>query len=352
MSVDPISDPLLRWYDANARQFPWRQPPGHPVAPDPYRVWLSEIMLQQTGTRAVIPHFERFVARWPDVGALAAATEAEVMAAWAGLGYYSRARNLWQTARLLALHGFPADASELERLPGIGAYTAAAIAAIAFGRRTIPVDANIARVGSRLFAFGDPLPSGRQALGRRLLPHVPETRPGDFAQALMDLGAAICSPKRPGCRACPLHRACEGSRSGQPERWPLKPARSARPVRHGHVWWIEHHGAVAVVRRPPGGPLAGMLALPGSRWLDVLPSLDLPLPSVLPVALGSVRHIFTHFELRLRVHRIDPPSEPRLADGMMWQPIDRLDQAGMPSLYHKVAAVALERRRSITEIPC
>jgi A/G-specific adenine glycosylase len=327
-----ISAPLLAWYDRHARDLPWRARPGEPP-PDPYRVWLSEVMLQQTTVAAVKPYFATFTARWPDVQALAAADEAEVMAAWAGLGYYARARNLVKAARAVAARGgFPDTEPGLRALPGLGAYTAAAVAAIAFDRRAVVIDANVERVVARLFAIAAPLPGARRAIRDAAARITPEERPGDFAQAIMDLGAGICTPRAPRCPACPLAGPCLGRASGAPERFPVKAARQARPLRRGIAWWSERAGAVWLVRREQRGLLGGMRALPGDGWSARSDGTGAPGGG----ALGTVRHGFTHFELELSVVRRALPS----GEGEWW-PLDRIADAGLPTVFLKAARLAI-----------
>lgn len=343
MSVD-AANALLAWYDANRRVLPWRAAPGE--ATDPYRVWLSEIMLQQTTVAAVRPYFERFTARWPDVRALAAADEAELMAAWAGLGYYARARNLIAAARLVAgeLDGqFPQDAAALRSLPGVGDYTAAAIAAIAYGEPILAMDANVERVMARYCAFAEPLPAGRKRLHAAASQLVPPGRPGDFVQALMDLGSAICTPRGPACMACPLAGGCIANAESNPEAYPVKAAKKPRPRRFGETWWLEHDGAVLLVRRPPKGLLGGMLALPSSEWREARPDAVPPAPAAWQGA-GMVDHIFTHFALSLDVSCAAVAQRP--VDGIWW-PIDRLDEAGLPTVFAKAVARALAWREDL-----
>lgn len=332
---------LLAWYDAHARRLPWRMPPGS-GAPDPYRVWLSEIMLQQTTVAAVAPRFAAFVARWPTVEALAAASEAELMAAWAGLGYYARARNLHACARAVAARGgFPATEAGLRALPGIGAYTAAAIAAIAFGERAVVVDANVARVVARLFALAEPLPGGMPALRAATDTVTPSARTGDFAQAMMDLGSAVCTPRAPRCLACPLAGDCAAYAGGDPEAYPAKLAKPAKPQRYGTVFWAERDGRVLLVRRPPRGLLGGMRVLPSGPWADAPPGLvDSPVAADWRMLPGIVSHAFTHFrlELALAVARVQGH-----ADAGEWWPAARLDSAGLPTVFVKAAA-AIGRR--------
>lgn len=338
-----IAPVLLRWYRSHARQLPWRTPPGSKQRPDPYRVWLSEIMLQQTTVAAVRPYFDRFTARWPTLEDLAAADPADVLAAWAGLGYYSRARNLIACAEAVAReHGgcFPSSEAGLRALPGIGAYTAAAIAAIAFDDpAAVPVDANIERVVARLFAISTPLPAAKPAIAEAAKAIWPAVDGGDMAQALMDLGATICTARAPACIACPLVQHCDGSAGGMAARLPVKAAKRAKPLRHGRALWIErlsgNERQVWLVRRPARGMLGGMRALPGGEWGDTMPS------AVAGVSVaGQVKHVFTHFELRLAV---DVTQDFTLAVGEgEWWPVETLDAAGLPTLYRRAAGVVLE----------
>jgi A/G-specific adenine glycosylase len=334
---------LLDWYQAHARSLPWRCPPGAalPVDPDwPYRVWLSEIMLQQTGVVVVQRYFAAFTARWPDVAALAAADDAAVMQAWAGLGYYARARNLLACARaVVARHGgrFPADEAALRTLPGIGDYTAAAIAAFGFGARAIVIDGNVERVITRLHAIATPLPAARAVIRRHLEMIVPAAA-GDFAQGLMDLASRICTPRNPDCAACPLVMHCTGAASGDPTAFPVKPPKRPRPLRRGTAWWIEAEGMVLTVIRPAKGLLGGMRALPSCGWNG---GATPP-----PLAgewrdLGTVTHGFTHFELALAVKGVRVITKPPLAGD--WLPVAQLDGAGLPTLFDKAAILARAR---------
>jgi A/G-specific adenine glycosylase len=343
MSVDAVPENLLAWYDAHHRRLPWRASPGEPPT-EAYRVWLSEIMLQQTTVAAVKPYFDRFTTRWPKVADLAAADEAEVMSAWAGLGYYARARNLIACARAVTSdHGgrFPDSEAGLRALPGIGDYSAAAIAAIAFGRRAVVVDANVERVASRLFAFDQALPKARPAL-RDLVDRItPDQRAGDFAQAMMDLGSSICTVRSPQCLICPLSAGCAARIAGNPEDYPVKAAKKPKPQRLGTAFWIEDAGRVWLVRRPDKGMLGGMRALPSGPWGDDDPGLDgAPLTATWQEA-GSVDHVFTHFALRLRVVSTAQPA--RLNDGEWW-PIADIEQAGLPTLFARAAARAIASR--------
>ena len=335
-----IAASLLKWYDQYARALPWRAPPGS-ARTDPYRVWLSEIMLQQTTVSAVIPYFERFTARWPNVETLAVADDAELMAAWAGLGYYARARNLLACARAVAQqHGgqFPATESGLRALPGIGAYTAAAIAAIAFDERAVVVDANVERVVARLFAISTPLPAAKSEIHRFADRITPTKRPGDFAQAMMDLGATVCTVRKPACLACPSSELCRGHRLGIAESLPVKPVKAPKPHRTGTAYWIESNDHVWLVKRPAKGMLGGMRALPDDGW-NARQDGD----SVPPVAAewrtlnSSVEHVFTHFSLSLKLAVTSSPVQP---EGMMagqWWPVNSLDSAGLPTLFKKAA---------------
>ena len=336
---------LLAWYDEHARALPWRSAPGEPPA-DPYRVWLSEIMLQQTTVAAVKPYFDAFTNRWPTVQALAAAPQEDVMAAWAGLGYYSRARNLVKAAGVVAERGgFPDTEEGLRALPGVGAYTAAAVAAIAFGRRAVVVDANVERVVARLFAIDTPLPGARPAIrdGADLI--TPDERSGDFAQAMMDLGSRICTPRAPNCDACPLAGDC-AARGHDPERLPVKAAKKAKPVRQGRAYWIEREGAVWLVQRAPEGMLGAMRALPDDGWSAAGDGSGDP-----PVAgaweeVGAVRHTFTHFVIELSVLRLERAQEAALTQGEWW-PVERIDEAGLPTLFAKAARLAIAARERL-----
>ncbi|QZD89999.1 A/G-specific adenine glycosylase [Qipengyuania aurantiaca] len=334
-----VSEHLLDWYDAHARDLPWRARPGEPL-PDPYRVWLSEVMLQQTTVAAVKPYFEAFTTRWPTVEALAAAPEEDVMAAWAGLGYYSRARNLVKAARAVAdLGSFPDTEEDLRELPGLGAYTAAAVAAIAFGQRAVVVDANVERVVARLFALKEPLPGVRKAIRAATDAIAPDSRAGDFAQAMMDLGSSICTARDPKCLLCPLERDCRGRAEGDPALLPVKAPKKEKPVRQGRAWWIERDGAVWLVRREGTGMLGGMRALPDDGWSAKGDGTGEPPIEGHWEALGMVRHTFSHFALELTVQRSAAPEQPERAGE--WWPLDRLEEAGLPTLFAKAARLAL-----------
>ena len=289
-------------------------------------------MLQQTTVAAVIPRFRRFMERWPTVGALAGASDSEILSEWAGLGYYARARNLIACAReVSARGGFPTTASELRKLPGIGAYTTAAIAAIAFGENAPAVDTNVERVMARVHALSQP---ARSEIERRLSDMMQGHPPGDIVQALMDLGATICRPRQPVCDGCPLHMHCRAVAIGAPERFPQRRQRKIRPHRHGTAWWIEQCGHVWLVRRPANGLLGGMASLPGTEWTEAPPPAH--------PRRGTIRHVFTHFSLDLAIEaRADPEG-----DGW-WHPIASLDEAGLPTLYLKAAREVLRGRVSL-----
>ncbi|MBF0130099.1 MAG: A/G-specific adenine glycosylase [Alphaproteobacteria bacterium] len=350
MSEAPPSEltkALLGWYDRHRRVLPWRALPGERV--DPYRVWLSEIMLQQTTVAAVVPYFEAFVERWPTVDALAAAELDQVLRAWAGLGYYGRARNLHRCARLVSLSGggFPDDETALRALPGIGPYTAAAIAAIAFGRPAPVVDGNVERVSSRLFAVTDPLPAARTALTSLVSALVPPDRPGDFAQAAMDLGATVCTPRNPACVLCPWSASCAGRLQGIAATLPRKREKPPRPTRHGIVFWITRRdGTVLLRRRPEKGLLGGMMEFPSTPWREgawtlVEAAAEAPLFLDWRLLPGEVRHGFTHFQLNLSV--AVGGATPRQHARGVWARLDRLEAHALPTLMRKVARHALKK---------
>jgi A/G-specific adenine glycosylase len=336
---DRVSAALLAWYDRYARSFPWRAPPGSPP-PEPYRVWLSEIMLQQTTTAHAAPYYEKFLERWPTVEALAAAPEEAIMAEWAGLGYYSRARNAIACARAVAGRGgFPDSEEELLKLPGLGAYTAAAVASIAFDRRAVVVDANVERVVARLFAIDEPLPGARKAIRAAADEITPASRSGDFAQAMMDLGATVCTARDPKCLLCPLTRECLALAQGRQAELPVKAPKKARPTREGTAFWIEREGRVWLVTRPAKGLLGGMRALPDDHWTARRNgSGDAPLPGAWRAG-GVVRHTFTHFDLELGLALYAGDRWDQLENGGWW-PLAELEQAGLPTLFAKAARLA------------
>jgi A/G-specific adenine glycosylase len=388
---------LLAWFDRHARTLPWRAKSGEP--PDPYCVWLSEIMLQQTTVRSVAPYYARFLTRWDNVRALAAAPLDDVLKAWAGLGYYARARNLHACARaVVERHGgeFPAGEVALRALPGIGDYTAAAIAAIAFDAPTSPVDGNIERVVARLFAVADPLPGAKAELRRLARELFPQLRAGDFAQALMDLGATICTPKKPACAFCPWHESCQARARGDAETYPRRMPKREGALRRGAAFVARRPDGYVLVRtRPPRGLLGGMTEVPTTEWskdfdesssLSDAPRLLSPLPggersasgkgasrvrgkrrrnsakSVPPLPTGEseifwrrlagmVRHVFTHFPLELAVYLAEVPANASAPTGMRWIAIAELGGEALPSLMRKVLAHALGERSETSPPP-
>ncbi|MFN3294136.1 MAG: A/G-specific adenine glycosylase [Gemmobacter sp.] len=303
---DTFGADLLAWYDRHARILPWRVAPADRAAgvvPDPYRVWLSEVMLQQTTVAAVREYFRRFTDRWPDVAALAAAPDAEVMAEWAGLGYYARARNLLACARVVAaMGGFPTTEAGLRALPGVGPYTAAAVAAIAFDRPAVVVDGNVERVVARLFAVQDPLPRSKPQLAALASRLTPQARPGDHAQAMMDLGATICTPRNPACGICPVRGHCEGQAQGLAADLPRKLGKAPKPTRRGTVFVAQRSdGAVLLETRPARGLLGGMPGWPGNDWAEAPAPAEPPLDADWLALNAAVTHTFTHFHLILSV---------------------------------------------------
>jgi A/G-specific adenine glycosylase len=350
---DPLlADLLLAHYDVHARALPWRLPPHSTERPDPYKVWLSEVMLQQTTVAAVASYYVKFLALWPTVQDLAAAQDADVMAAWAGLGYYARARNLLACARVVTeQHGglFPETEAELLTLPGVGAYTAAAIAAIAFGRHAVVVDANVERVVARLFAIDTPLPAGRVEIRTATQAITPQQRAGDFAQAMMDLGAGICSVRAPACLLCPLASRCRGYQLGRADVYPVKPAKKEKPRRVGRVWWLERaDGYVWLERRADKRMLGGMRGLPGSEWDKRYSDGGTPPAQGEWQSLNMpVEHVFTHFALTLTVARLVVDSDCIPAGQGEWWPIATViakdsSGAGLPTVYAKVARLVLK----------
>ncbi|WP_027543645.1 A/G-specific adenine glycosylase [Bradyrhizobium sp. WSM2254] len=348
---------LLQWYDRHRRRLPWRAAPGE--VSDPYRVWLSEIMLQQTTVKAVGPYFEKFVARWPDVTALGRASQDDVLRMWAGLGYYSRARNLHACAVAVTReHGgvFPATEEGLRALPGIGPYTAAAIAAIAFDRRTMPVDGNIERVVSRLFAVEEELPQAKpliQQLAATLLADSgagdEKSRAGDSAQALMDLGASICTPKKPACSLCPLNAGCLARAQGTQETFPRKAPKKSGTLRRGAAFVVTRGDELLVRSRPEKGLLGGMTEVPGSDWLagqeDATAKQQAPALKGLSRwqrRVGVVTHVFTHFPLELVVYAAKAEARTRAPAGMRWVPIATLAGEALPNVMRKVIAHGLD----------
>jgi A/G-specific adenine glycosylase len=340
---------LLEWYDRHRRRLPWRPPAGERA--DPYRVWLSEIMLQQTGVKTVGPYFEKFLARWPDVEALGRASLDDVLRMWAGLGYYSRARNLHACAvAVLRDHGgvFPDTEEGLRALPGIGPYTASAIAAIAFDRRTMPVDGNIERVTSRLFAVEESLPQAKPLIQQLAATLLGASRAGDSAQALMDLGSSICTPKKPACALCPLNDDCAARMRGDQETFPRKAPKKSGALRRGAAFVVTRGDDLLVRTRPEKGLLGGMTEVPGSDWLagrDDKAALK-QAPALKGVArwhrkAGVVTHVFTHFPLELVVYTAKVAARTRPPAKMRWVPIATLADEALPNVMRKAIAHGL-----------
>jgi len=330
---EAISADLLAWYEGAARVMPWRVGPAARrmgVQADPYRIWLSEVMLQQTTVAAVTEYFTRFTARWPTVSALAAAADSDVMAQWAGLGYYARARNLLACARIVAASGgvFPADEAGLRALPGIGPYTAAAIAAIAYDIPAVVLDGNVERVMARVHALQTPLPTAKPALYDLAANQTPQLRAGDYAQAVMDLGATICTPRKPACALCPIAAHCKARALGIAESLPRKLPKAQKPTRTGQVWLVQRpsDGTFLLERRAERGLLGGMLAFPSTGWdgSDHAPPAPLPWRS-----LGVAQHTFTHFHLNLEVLFSDVPCNPQRGAYLALNPAD------LPTLMRK-----------------
>jgi A/G-specific adenine glycosylase len=338
---------LLAWYDRHRRVLPWRALPGRRA--DPYQVWLSEIMLQQTTVKTVAPYYAKFLARWPDLAALAAAPLDDVLKAWAGLGYYARARNLHACARAVAeRHGgkIPASEAELRQLPGIGAYTAAAVAAIAYDAAAMPVDGNIERVIARLYAVTTPLPAAKPEIAKLARKLASPRRAGDFAQAMMDLGATICTPKKPACALCPWDDSCAARRRGDPELFPARVPKREGPLRRGAAFVARRSDGFVLLRtRPAKGLLGGMTEVPTTEWaadfaaaaaLRDAPRCSPRKPEKWRRLPGAVRHVFTHFPLELTVYVADVPARAPPPKGARWVKIAELDGEALPSLMRKV----------------
>ena len=346
VSAAQISAAVLAWYDRHARQLPWRIGPKERAAgvhPDPYGVWLSEVMLQQTTVAAVRPYFERFISQWPTVAELAAAPDDDVMRAWACLGYYSRARNLITAAREIVTRGgcLPDNADELKRLPGVGAYTAAAIAAIAFDRAEPVVDGNVERVLARLFGIADSGSGLKAAVRQHQMELTPDERAGDYAQALMDLGAMICTPKQPTCAVCPLQADCAVA-GADAESFPTKTVKVKRPTRYGNAFVATRaDGAVLLRQRPPKGLLGGMAEVPGSAWSSDGASAEAGAPLSLDWRRSQkdVTHVFTHFRLELDVYHGEADAEALAPDDCWWSPADELAAEALPSVMRKTIEV-------------
>ena len=345
-STQPRAVDVLAWYDRHRRNLPWRAKPGE--TPDPYRVWLSEIMLQQTTVRAVAPYYARFLERFPNVEQLAAAELSDVLKLWAGLGYYARARNLHACAKVVVeRHGgqFPRTLAELAELPGLGPYTAAAIAAIAFDAHATPVDGNVERVITRLFAREEELPAAKPVIRELAESLTPDARTGDFAQALMDLGATICTPKKPACALCPWNAACAALRRGDAESFPRKAAKPEGTLRRGAAFVvIRGDGFVLTRTRPASGLLGAMTEVPTTGWTSEFDTRrarnEAPLPATWRRVPGVVRHTFTHFPLELTVYRAEVPPGTAAPEGTRFLPLPEVAGEAFPNLMRKVLASA------------
>lgn len=348
---------LLAWYDRHGRILPWREKSGK--RPDPYHVWLSEVMLQQTTVQAVIPYFGKFVDKWPTVADLAAARDDEVMQAWAGLGYYARARNLLKCARAVTLEHkgrFPETLDGLKGLPGIGDYTAAAVSSIAFDKVATVIDGNVDRVVSRWFSIQEPLPDSKpeiRARAKTLFDWPGAGRPGDFAQAMMDLGATVCTPKSPKCGVCPVARGCQARLAGIADELPRRKVKGAQPRRAGYIYWVTNsRGEVLFETRPDKGLLSGMVGLPTSEWVD-WPTGQKKWPEISHISAMKllnnksmkndlkVRHTFTHFNLELQGVVLKQPSGHRLSPAQFWVPVADISRLGLPTLFKKFTRLML-----------
>ncbi|PCI34304.1 MAG: A/G-specific adenine glycosylase [Alphaproteobacteria bacterium] len=339
-----LADDLLDWYDVNARTLPWRIPPGDGRVPDPYHIWLSEIMLQQTTVVTVIPYYEKFLKLWPTLADLAGAELDQVLTAWAGLGYYARARNLHKCAQyvLSELDGtFPGTEADLLKLPGVGPYTAAAIAAIAFGRQATVVDGNIERVMARMFNVTTLLPGAKPELKELAHRMTPAHRAGDYAQAVMDLGSDICGPKILKCTGrCPWEDRCQARATGTAEHLPKRKSKAAKPTRRGYAFWAEFNDHLWLCRRPEKGLLGGMMEVPSSDWLESQDWGAVPMPQIPIIANwtetpGMVRHTFTHFNLELKVIRLELLDMIELQEGD-WFPFSRMEDLALPTVMMKI----------------
>lgn len=347
----PSSDDLLSWYDRHARILPWRVSPedrSHGEAPDPYRVWLSEIMLQQTTVATVKSYFEKFVTLWPTVQDLAAADREDVLKAWAGLGYYSRARNLKACADVVVHEyggRFPETVATLKTLPGIGDYTASAIAAIAFDQRAAVVDGNVERVLSRIFAIEEPLPKAKKIIKDHQQKLTPNKRPGDYAQAMMDLGATICTPKKPACALCVWRDGCRAFEQGTQEQFPVKAPKKIKPTRYGWAFVaVRADGAVLLRSRPDQGLLGGMTEVPGTSWGEerpVSPYAAAPFQAGWSKKCGTIRHTFTHFHLEVDVVTSTFPMDQMPAKDSWWALMEDIPDEALPTVMKKILEAAL-----------
>lgn len=347
-----IQRKVTDWYRSEGRILPWRAPPGHNA--DPYHEWLSEIMLQQTGVKTVIPFFQKFIQRWPCIERMAAAPVEEIMREWAGLGYYSRARNLHKCAKIVVqdFQGkFPDEAEELKRLPGIGPYTAAAISSIAFGRPNVVIDGNVERVISRLFALSKPPKEAKKELNHyaaQLSDKIDEhSHPGDFAQAIMDIGATICTPSKPACFKCPLIDYCQAYNLSMQDKLPAKANKRPKPKRYGVLYFCENNqNHLLFEHRPEEGLLAGMVGVPGSEWLEDSSLFERRSGQSQTHYLQkfNVKHVFTHFELHLQAEAVKFEEIDASKKLLFWHPIDEYDKLGLPKLYKKVLQQYLKLR--------
>jgi len=341
-----FSDLILKWYDQHARELPWRSKPGAPT--DPYHVWLSEIMLQQTTVATVKAYFEKFRALWPTIEALAASPQEEVLKEWAGLGYYARARNLHKCALTITNEfdgKFPVSETELKKLPGIGDYTSAAISAIAFGEPAAVVDGNIERIISRVFRIKTPLPTAKKEIKKETANLTPTSRAGDFAQAMMDLGAGICSPKNPSCFSCPVQSHCAATKAGDMETYPVKAPKKTKPIRRAISFWLEHEGHVLLERRPNKGLLGGMPGFFSTPWVarSDIPSISesvqhSPINAEWQALDGLAKHTFTHFHLETSLVKASSQTRTNFENGF-WHPIDDLENIGLPTVFKKISAL-------------
>ena len=349
LAAEKIAANLLGWYDVHRRDLPWRAKPQG-IA-DPYHVWLSEIMLQQTTVATVKGYFEKFLTRWPTLQDMAAARQEDILEAWAGLGYYARARNLHKCAQILvAEHSgvFPETAAALKKLPGIGEYTSAAIASIAFGQSVAVVDSNVERIVTRLFQIATQLPKAKKAITLKTAQITPESRAGDFAQAMMDLGSSLCSPKAPDCSRCPLGTACQAFAAGDMEQYPVKPVKKPKPTRRAIAFALLYNDQLYLQRRADSGLLGGMLGLPHTPWieLDDFPTTCDSLPHAPTTAdwqpvPGIATHTFTHFHLQSAMMKAEIQQKPNMPDGE-WIRLADVEKAGLPTVFKKITKLIRE----------
>lgn len=344
-----ISTKLLDWYETNQRVMPWRAVKSE--VPNPYYVWLSEVMLQQTQVVTVIPYFESFIKQWPTIMDLAKADIDQVLHSWQGLGYYSRARNLHKCALFVAekYNGiFPQDLKALKALPGVGDYTAAAILSIAFNHSATVVDGNVERVISRIYAIEIPLPESKKIIKEYAIKHTPKLRPGDYAQAIMDLGATICTPTNPKCLLCPLKEGCTALKSGEPEKYPVRLPKKKKPHKYGIAFWIERQEDAAILlrKRPDSGLLPGMIEVPSSSWVvEKYPlsrvKIQAPLPSEFIQAHQAIKHTFTHFSLELEIYKAIVPVDSKIPQDCFWCLQNDFASYAIPTVMKKVINAVL-----------